>query len=495
MNRAKVLVGLHAAGEGRIGWEQILIQEGLPYLEAEEPVSEFGLFSEHLPDWFECWVSRGGIAVVIGANDAMGLFPPSVAALIHRFRPPGDDRFAYAPDLASLFTGEGHGECRLHEDRKVKGGNDPDVFPLVFEQPLGEGTIIFTGVHLTSLLVAAGDCLRRFSPFTDVDERVASIDKAEVADTLVWMLRRAFRAWGVPYIRPVRFPEGAASAFILRVDVDGLFGDRTRRLAEVASAHNIPISFYFNGELCDHIPGELADWTRDHEIGQHCYKHNVFDTMDENLQNLLEGAEWVRERLEVEPKGFVAPRGLWNCSLEEALVNMRYTFSSDFSLAFDLLPYRTRQGILQIPVHPFSPERAVVFAEERGLARPPASAIAAYYRTILLDQVQRNRLAHFYGHPEVLGAIAKEVLVPLFKEVAVTELPVMTISGMVSWWERREETRFSAEYYPEKRHLSVRITEGSVPLEVFPIDGLTVDDGTDKFGVPDRSHFLIGAAR
>lgn len=495
MTRSEVLVGLHATGEGRIGWKRILHQEGLPHLEADEPVSECGLFSEHLPDWFERWVSRGGVGVVTGANDTMGLFAPSVVALIHRFRPPDDDRLAYAPDLATLFDAEGYGECQLHEDRKVKGGNNPDVFPVVIERSLGKGTIIFTGIHLTSLLVAAGDRLRRFSPYTNVDERVASVDKAEVADTLVWMLRRAFQAWGVPYIRPVRFPKGAASTFILRVDVDGLFGSHTRRLAEIASAHDIPISFYFNGELCERHPGELGDWVRDHEIGQHCYEHNVFDTKEKNFRNLVDGAEWVHKRLGVEPNGFVAPRGLWNCSLEEAIVKMRYTFSSDFSLAFDLLPFRTRLGILQIPVHPFSPERAVVFAEERGLARPPASAIAAYFRTVLVDQVRRNRLAHFYGHPEVLGAMAEQVLVPLFKEVTVRGLPVTTISGMASWWERREATRFSTEYDSEKRVLSVRSSEGAVPLELFTADGLTIDDGTDKFIVSGRSHFLIGAAR
>ncbi len=489
------MVGLHATGESRNGWEQILRQEGLPYVAAEEPVSPCGLFSDHLPAWFERWVSAGAVAVVTGANDAAGLWPSAEAALIHRFRPPDDDRLVYAPDVVCLFRGSGHGECRLHEDRKIKGGHDPDVFPLVIEQTVGKGTVIFTGAHLTSLLVAAGDCLRRFSPFTNVDERVSAVDKAGVADTLVWMLRRAFQAWGVPYLRPVRFPQGAPSAFVLRVDVDGIFGGFTRQLADVARAHAIPVSFYFNGALCDQFPGDLDDWTHDHELGQHGYRHNVFDTVVDNRQNLARGADWFHEKFSQEPKGFVAPRGLWNSALESALAECGYTYSSDFSLSFDGLPFRTRQGILQLPVHPYSPERAFAFAEDHGHARPPAAAIAAYFCTVLADQVRRNRPAHFYGHAEVLGAMAQEILTPLFAAVAARGLPVLTLSGLASWWERREATHFNAEFDLQERHLSVLMADGSVPLEVSASEALTIDDGTDRIQASGRTRYLVGATR
>ncbi len=492
MKTRGLLIGLHAVDEGQDGWRRILQQEGLPYRVADEPVSGCGLFSEHLPNWFETWVAAGNVAVISGATEAGDLLPSSIPAVIHRFRPPEATRPAYAPGPARLYAGEGFGEIRLHEDRKIKAGNDPDVYPLVLEQSLGKGSVIYSGVNLARLLMMAGDCLRRFSPFTEVDERVASIDKAEVSDTLIWMLRRAFRAWGMPYLRPVRFPNGAPSVFVLRIDVDGLFGSRTRRLAEVGASYGIPMSFYFNGELCEEIPGDLDGWPEGHEISQHGYRHNIYSSVAENAQNLVDGADWLRGHLGIESDGFVAPRGLWNEALEEALIQARYAYSSDFALEFDSLPFRTPRGVLQIPVHPYSPERATVYAEERGLPTPSAASISSYYRAVLEEQVRRHRPAHFYGHPEVMGFMAEEILPPLFEQVSHLGCQSETLRGLAAWWKAREETEFTAEHDPDEPRLDIRVSRGTVPLEVFARHRLTVNDGTVTRTVPEGARLLVG---
>jgi hypothetical protein len=437
-------VGLHAEGEGAIGWMRILAQEALPWDDVGGPDRPIILFSGRLPHWCHAFVERGGVAVVSGAGADDALFGPSVLATLHRFHPPEGDREAVMPGLARLFHGEGAGECRLHENRKARNGRLPDIHPAVLWRRHGEGWLIFTGLSLTEHLVASGDCLRTFTGISDMSERVASVDKAEVADTLVFMLKEAFFRLGLPYICLARYPAGAQSVFLFRVDVDGLFRSNCRRMAEVAKAHGIRGSFYFNASLCRTYPGEIAvEWLETHEIGHHADQHDLFDTVEENRANLLRGMDWVDEVLGVRPTGYVAPRGLWNSALDQAMAELGHAYSSDFSLDLDSMPFMTPAGVLQIPVHAFSAERYVIQQEDAGLAPPSAHAILEHYLSALRRQVRLGRPAHLYGHPEILGKMADEILGPLFETVTALTIPSMTVGDFAAWWLERSRVTMS----------------------------------------------------
>ena len=474
MTSERLVIGLHAAGPAKAGWRRILEQEGLPYEEATESVSGIGLFSGGLPPWFEAWVAEGGIAIISGAPDIPGLLGASTFAHIRRFLPPNSDTTAWAPSLTRLFQRDGQGEIRLHEDRKIKGGNDPDVFPLVCQKTLGAGSIIFSGVPIAKLLASSGDSLRRFSPFTEVDERVASVDKSYLTETLVWMIRKGFRSWNVPYFRLARFPEGAPSVFILRIDVDGFFGNKAQRLVEQAKTHNIPCSFFINGELCEQHPGTFTVGGENVELGQHGYFHNVYDDFDENLKNLNRGADWFRNQFGISDSGFVAPRGLWNQALDEALSETGYKYSSDFSLDFDSLPFRTKAGILQVPVHPYSPERAAAYAKDHGLPAPTPEIVTNHYHAFISRQVHRNLPAHIYGHPEVLGRMADQVLPSLLEHVSEAKIPALSLGQYASWWQQRESIRIKAEFNRDDRILTITSSSDAIPVDVFPTEQIVV---------------------
>jgi peptidoglycan/xylan/chitin deacetylase (PgdA/CDA1 family) len=251
------------------------------------------------------------------------------------------------------------------------------------------------------------------------------------------MLRRAFTALRLPYVRVTRFPGSAPSVLILRIDVDGAFGDRTRRLAEVAAAAGVRGSFFINGRNCEVNPGDLRALPGGHEIGHHGYVHNLFDDVGGNIDNLARGAEWVYRETGVRPTSFVAPRGLWNHALDAALAKEGYTYSSDFSIDFDSLPYRTPAGVLQVPVHPYSPERAAVFARKRGHSLTPTE-VRSHYVDVLREQVRLRRPVHLYGHPEVLGTMASEVLPAVFEAAAAAGVPTRTLAEFAAWWSERE---------------------------------------------------------
>lgn len=465
----RLVVGVHPPSEGRSGWERLLDQERIGFVRSEDADPQVMLFSDSLPPWLETFVSRGGVAVISGAPNVDGLLPRGLPTLIHRFISPIDGvTTVEAPGLARLFPGDGFGRARLHEDRLVKDGVDPDVYPVVLEKKVGNGVLIFTGIPLTRLLLAHGDSLRTFSPHTPVTERVCSIDKAEVLDTLMWMLHRAFRHLHVPYIRAARFPGGERSVFVMRVDVDGVFGDSARRIADTATAMGIRASFFFNGSLCDRIPGDLTSWMRPHEVGHHGYEHHVFPTVQENVANLQRGADWVRAHVGLEPVGFVAPRGLWNDALDQALVELGHRFSSDFALDFDSLPFRTGRGILQIPVHPYSPERARVHATESETPTPSEDAVIGHYLAVIGDQCRTQRVAYIYAHPEVFGPMAAKVLPALFAD-GRTKLRSLTLGEFADWWQQRESVEFDLEQ--DDSSGEVRITvHGDRPAHLEVLD-------------------------
>lgn len=66
-----------------------------------------------------------------------------------------------------------------------KYDSDPDVLPVLATHGAGRGTVLYSPVALTELLIAEGDRLRRFSELSPVTERVSAVDKADVADTLL----------------------------------------------------------------------------------------------------------------------------------------------------------------------------------------------------------------------------------------------------------------------------------------------------------------------
>ena len=462
--RAHLVVGVHGDASG--GWRRVLDQERIAHREVEGGDAPVIVFDGTLPGWAEQYVADGGVAVISGAVPDQPFLAGGMTVTVTGFVPPGRSHRAMAPGLATVFTTPGSGEIRLHEDRIPKYGTDPDTFPAVHAVRHGRGAVVATGLHLTALLAAPGDRLRRFAEYSQVTERVAAVDKAEVADTLLSMVRHAFELAGLPLVVLRRFPEGAPSVFLLRVDVDGVFGENTMAVCQAAAREEVAASVYVNGDLSRRHPGRLGPWPERVEVGQHAWTHTLFDGLEDNLANLQRAHAWMSDELEMTPDSFVAPRGLWNRGLGGALSAMGYRYSSDFGLDFDSLPFRPGTGELQIPVHPYSPERATVWAAEEGIAPPTADDVLGHYLQALEQQVTRGRPAHLYGHPEVLGRMADAVLPPLVRRARELHLPDMTVGEFADFWIRRESVVPDVVLDVDQGVLSVRVAGSEVPLDV-----------------------------
>jgi peptidoglycan/xylan/chitin deacetylase (PgdA/CDA1 family) len=274
---------------------------------------------------------------------------------------------------------------------------------------------------------------------------------------------------GLPIVCRAAWPAGAPSVFVLRVDVDGVFGDRARRIGTVASGLDVRATFFLNRELSEAHPGDLGRWLDAHDVGQHADTHDLFDEPAADRQNLAAGDAWVRSVTGRDPVGFVAPRGLWSPSLDKAIAALGHRWSSDFGLATDGRPFWPLGAVLQLPVHAYSPERAVRWAAEQGLASPSAAQIRDHYLRHLEEQVDRGRPVHIYGHPEVLGAVAEQVLPSLVARARALQLPFLTLDELAHYWEGRRHASVAAEVRSDAGQLSLSIerTDQATAVEVF----------------------------
>jgi len=460
------------------GWTRVLDQERIDHRQDGASAAPVLVLAGRAPAWVVDFVDAGGVAVVSGAVDGDPVLPPGFPATVTGFAAPGRVTRARAPSLVTIFECEGSGELRLHEDRVVKYDVDADRFPAVFTVRHGRGALVASGIPLTALLHAPGDRLRTFCDHTAVTERVASVDKAVVADTLLGMLRTAYGLAGLPMVTMARFPRGAPSVFILRIDVDGVYGENTRRLATAAADQDVPASFFLNGDYSRLHPGTLGGWPQAVEVGQHGWLHTLLPTRSENRDNLVRAEQWMREELATTPRSFVAPRGLWNRGLGEALSDLGYRYSSDFGLDFDSLPFRSDGGVLQVPVHPYSPERASVWAQEMGEPAPTPDDVRRHYLTAIREQVRHGRPAHVYGHPQVLGRMAGEVLPSLCDLSDELGLVRTTLGDYADFWIGREQVTPLVRVDPAERRVVVDVAGGDIPVCLSsdtPVD-LAVND-------------------
>lgn len=267
-------------------------------------------------------------------------------------------------------------------------------------------------------------------------ERASLVAKGGVRRLLRDALIYLHRARGIPYVHTWYYPGGHPNAFVFRIDTDGGEPADIESLHALLEEHRLPASWFLDVKTQEgmlHRYGEFAG----HDIGVHCYEHRVFEAEAENREN-IERAVSAMRGAGLEPAGYAAPYGYWDLFLGNVIDEMRFSYSSEFSWAYDTLPGAPvtpagEYSTLQVPIHPVS----VGILKRAGC---PAASMKRYFTSAVNRCMTSGDPMFFYHHPSHREwAVMRE----LFAAVRATGVPAMTMAGFADWWRKRTDARFS----------------------------------------------------
>ena len=430
------------------GWEIILDGLGIPWRLihgiGEPSPEDFAAIVVNRHLWCEEIEGLEAYARAGGALLDVGRFIPARRpwhvrrSWSHRIVDPSLRRSGALPQI--LDTG-----CRALRYTPPGGepGETSGTDRVISLESLGAGTVAFLGLRPDHLLLSIANRTKRFPGLAGDHpaELVSAVDKGEVVRLVDTLLRQLYHERNLPYVRKRRFPGDAPSILAFRIDTDYGRREQIDRLHEISRASDIPFTWFIHTE--GH--GDWLDRFGAFELGElalHCARHRTFGDLQRNLENIERGRRQMIEAGLPDPVGFSAPTGLWNHGLAEAIDRAGFLYSSEFSLAFDALPFYpvlpvTRRvnerfyRALQIPIHPVSVANlARVGIDDRSMG--------SYYRRVIREKMAADMPLIFYHHPthERYGVV-EEIL----EAGGATGAQPMTFSDYAAWWKRRAEAQ------------------------------------------------------
>lgn len=446
------------------GWKILCEQEKTPFIVTGQPDSLVMIFDGETPDWFAQYMADGGVAIVTDCHPS--LLPFEVEYIGDASIESVDltelgSTLARVQCLTRLYDGAGYGKISVHEKRISKTGITQDQFPVLLFTSYGKGGCFYTGLPMARLITALGDTLRATTTLSNFSERIVSIDKHHLMKAMREILIMAFHRRDLPYIHLGYFPDNYQSALAFRIDIDGAFGQNLIHISKSALEHGFTLTFFANKSLCKDDETTIQKIDSAHEIGNHADIHNLFTDYESNRKNIQDCRTWLNHLGIDDHKLFSAPRGMWNYSLHKALSDLGYLYTSDFGAGiggFPFFPYLdgTRSTTLQIPVNPFSAERAAIWKLDTEKQQISSEYIAESYLKIIEDTYRQGYPIVLYSHPEKFGLVAEYVFQEINKKIENMNLWRTTLTHFANWWLKRDGIDYCVEYDPATNKTSIK---------------------------------------
>jgi hypothetical protein len=286
---------------------------------------------------------------------------------------------------------------------------------------------------------------REYHPTLSVRETVARVDRAAVRQRLLTDLRTLLEAAGGMWLRISPYPYPYRTAFNLRLDHDQYDAGDLEATLEAVEGHEHAVSHYVCAATHTGKADMLARLKGAH-VGSHGWWHHTYREPSDNLSNVRRGIDSLRS-WGFEPVGFAAPHGRFHRGLLTALDELDVTHSSEFSLAYDDVPFFPRQSnVLQIPIHPIC-LGLCLDAARRMPGRPISDDMAAelvvqHWLSLAAEKHRAGEPIFFYGHPDGrLGRfphVLEQLLAAIDQLAAVWQT---TLSTFEKWWRARSAVR------------------------------------------------------
>ncbi|NQT30018.1 MAG: polysaccharide deacetylase family protein [Candidatus Saganbacteria bacterium] len=237
-------------------------------------------------------------------------------------------------------------------------------------------------------------------------------------------------------------PRDARGLFLFRVDADIFLEEGHKLFLESARKYGIKSSWFVNIEGYKESPNAIKELVADPlvEVQSHAFKHQVYNSQKENLVNLKKAEDYIEKFVQRRVKGVVAPYGEWNQNFQKALEELGYSYSSEFSLAFDCAPfYPVINGkvssVLQIPIHPVCTGSFIY-------SRLAVDTVCAYFENHIRARYANHLPIILYGHPNDDDiSYNRKVLDCIFSCIASLDgIKSMNFSEYFKWWTKERAT-------------------------------------------------------
>ena len=188
---------------------------------------------------------------------------------------------------------------------------------------------------------------------------------------------------------------------------------------------------------------------KDQELALHGYKHGYSSSIYNIIENIELGIDKLRKS-DIQAKGFCAPYGIWNFSLEQALKKFDFNYTSEFTSGYDSLPfYVNHSKHLQIPIHPIC---------TGSLKRKnfTISDMENYFLDIYQQKTSLFKPVFFYHHPMQTGL---SLFKKIFEQAQSDELTNLTFNEFAEFWHDRNNFEFTAFFEDGNISLKTNMTD------------------------------------
>ncbi|MDZ7806848.1 MAG: polysaccharide deacetylase family protein [Gracilimonas sp.] len=303
------------------------------------------------------------------------------------------------------------------------------------------------------------------------DEIVNKVTKGQVSDFFLQVLREIHFKADLPFIRKWISPK-KAPVFCFRIDSDYSDKQHIDEVYSLIDDHKIKATWFLHVNAHESWLSHFKKYS-DQEIALHGYKHGTSRSERKVTDNISVGLNKMSES-GFNVTGFCAPYGIYNYALERSLNRFEFNYSSEFTYAYDSIPLKTSDGLLQIPIHPIctgSLNRKGYTTEE----------MLAYFNEIMVRKLDRHEPVIFYHHPLQPGL---ELFDSIFKRVKNEKLTNLTFEEFADFWQKREVCSFEAYYKGNSGQLE-NVSDKSQLFEV------SFENGSSQLITSKESDFNI----
>ncbi|MFZ4620373.1 MAG: hypothetical protein ACOYNS_07435 [Bacteroidota bacterium] len=304
---------------------------------------------------------------------------------------------------------------------------------LVLSEQSGNGIKYFLGISIDDFFI--NETIRRnfYTPSERKPNEVVSLrSKGTLRQLIFSLLTKMHHQQSLPFIHQWYYPGSERTIFTFRIDSDKGTKEQVEEIRSLSERYSVPTTWFLDVKSHEQwLP--FFQTFGDQEIGLHCYEHILFQDKERNKENFSKALSLLKQE-GLEPKGITAPTGGWQEGYAEAIRELGFTYSSEFSYDYDDLPsFPLLNGktfpIPQLPIHPvcIGTMRRVRMNEEK---------MVQHFRSLIDLNLQLNEPICLYQHPtHGHNGVFEQV----FQYIDSLSIAKLSYSDYAAWWKHRDE--------------------------------------------------------